>query len=145
MGSGVSPVVQVIEVGDLRGVDRREDKPESEPLEIGLNGLERGILLAEQQCRGELSLNGGPKRDGDGSRANLRAFRIEHPAKALEVRTEQHDVTAKAFIEKGRIRWDERRDTRALSVDLGEAGYTNGLPFDECCGRHGWPRGEQPG
>ena len=77
MGCVVPPVVQVVKMSDLRVVDSWEGKRESEPLEIGLNGLERWILLAELQGRRELSLNGGSKGNGNGGRANLGAFRVD--------------------------------------------------------------------
>ncbi len=100
MGGGIPPVVQVVEMSDLKGVDGRESECEPEPLEIGLNGLERWILLAELQRRRELSLNGCPKRDRDRGRANLGTLRVERSAKPLKVGAEQHDVATEAFVEK---------------------------------------------
>ena len=99
MGSGIPPMIQMIEVGDLGSMDSREFKFEAEPLKIGLNGLERRVLLAELQSRSELRLDGCLKIGRNRSRANLGAFRVESPAKPLKVGTEQHDVAAKGLIQ----------------------------------------------
>ena len=74
MGCGIAPVIQVVEICDLGGVGGREGKRKPEPLKIGSNGLQRGVLLAQLQLCGELGLNSGPKRNRNGGRAYLGAF-----------------------------------------------------------------------
>lgn len=51
MGGGVPPVIQVVKMRDLRGITGRESEREPESLEIGLNGLERGVSLADRSAR----------------------------------------------------------------------------------------------
>jgi len=121
MGGGIPPVVQMVQMSDLRSVDSREGERESKPLEIHLNGFERWVLLPKLQRRRELGLNGCPKWDRDRGCTNLRALRVERSAKTLKVCAEQHDVASKTLLGKQRMGRGKDRDGGAVGVKLAEA------------------------
>ena len=91
-------MIEMVEMSDWKAISSREGERKSEPLEIGLNGLERWVLLTKLQCCGELRLNSCLERDRNCSDTNLGTLRAERSAKPLKMGTERHDVPTKAFV-----------------------------------------------
>src|SRR5437899_2175498 len=107
MSHGISPIIQVPEVGHtnrIRWIGICEIEQKAEALEVLANALDRRVPGVEFELGGELGLDRCPKADRHGGSAYLRAFRVEVPAKSLEMAAQQHGITLQALLSKWRWR-----------------------------------------
>src|SRR5438477_12574125 len=96
MGHGISPVVQMPEVGQpdgVRWVGTCEIEEEAEPLEVLPNVFNSRVPGIEFEFGGKLRLDGCPEADRHCGSADLQAFRVEIAAEPLKMATDEHYVT----------------------------------------------------
>lgn len=88
MGHGISPVVQVPEVGhpgSVRRIDSDEIEQEAESLKVLPDALDGWVPLVKFEIRRELRLDGCSKASRYGGSTMLRTFRVKVPAEPLKM------------------------------------------------------------